>query len=390
MLNLALFSIWFFIFTVPGENLFLLPGVGSLGRIAGLLSFVIGVTATIVLKRRILWGKLNSLMFVFVLWIGFTYFWSFNNEQSLDRVITFFQLFVMVWLVNQWSFEKKHFNMFLFAYVLGAFVSAFATVINYFKGVAVVWQRYSALGFNPNDLAIILALGFPISLHLFAEMRAGWIRLVCLFYCMFAPFAIILTGSRNGLIALALAVGFVLFKLVKFSLPKRIAMILVVTVTLFGVAAWAPVESLDRLSTTGDEIAGGTLNARFSIWWAGLQLFAQNPVLGVGAGNFADAVEALLGVSVAPHNVYLSILVDHGIVGFTIFSLIVISAFYRAYQLDGSSRGLWISVLIILFISAMASNWEWRKQLWLMVTFVFAQHRLYFENEDQYEKKRKI
>jgi O-antigen ligase len=129
---------------------------------------------------------------------------------------------------------------------------------------------------------------------------------------------------------------------------------------------------LDRWGTTGSELAGGSLNERIYIWKAGLNAFFQAPLWGIGAGAFSAAVEPFFGQGKSPHNVYLAILVEQGLVGFAPFALILFTALYSVMKMPKSERNFWLVLLATWGISAFVLNWEWRKQTWLLLGFVAA------------------
>src|SRR4029077_13994144 len=93
------------------------------------------------------------------------------------------------------------------AFVLGTMVSSIALVLSFLSGPPTgaegsYYGRYTALGFNPGDLALILALSLPISLYLAA--RDEHFRFRVWFYgvhLVLALSAILLTASRGALIA---------------------------------------------------------------------------------------------------------------------------------------------------------------------------------------------
>lgn len=370
MRKLAFVSIWLLVFAIPWENIVFFPGIGTASRIFGFWAFIVGLTAILILKQEIRLHLLHWLVFYFVLWGGFSYFWSIDQELTLNRLWTYLQLLIMIWMIYQWVPETKALNALLSAYVLGAYVSAFSTVTNYLRGDMAHWQRYAALGFNPNDLAVILALGIPMAWYLLRIKWGGQLKWMFLFYPFLTPIVIALTGSRSGMIATLAALSFVLWTAPKLSTRIKLACLAAGWVTIWAGISFVPFESWGRLATTGNELIEGGWNSRLSIWQAGFEAFASNPLFGLGAGAFSSAVEPFLGVGKASHNVYLAILVEQGLVGFGLFALILATVLFSSLQMPSLERSFWLILLAIWGISAFAHPWEWRKQTWLLFALV--------------------
>src|SRR5947209_4628177 len=80
-LNFAAFGLFYmFVFAIPWENALLLPGVGTVSRLLGLLA--LPVAALAILER----GRLRSpslplmLMGLFMVWGSLSYLWTVNAE----------------------------------------------------------------------------------------------------------------------------------------------------------------------------------------------------------------------------------------------------------------------------------------------------------------------
>lgn len=366
MRKLAFFSVWLLVFAIPWENIVFLPGIGTASRVFGLFAISVGVLAVLYLKQGIRLHLLHWLVFCFVLWGAGSYFWSIDPENSLERLWTYLQLLLMSWLVYQWAQEVKDMNALLGAYVLGAYLSAFSTLSNYVSGEMAHYQRYAALGFNPNDIAIILALGIPMAWYLFQIKWGGRLKWVFFIYPLLVPIIIALTGSRSGMIATLIAYLFVVWTVPKLSIFSKLTCLLAGCGAIWVGSSIVPLKSWGRLAGTGDELIHGGWNFRLSIWEAGLEAFSQHPLFGLGAGSFRAAVEPILGTGNASHNVYLAVLVEQGLVGFILFAAILATVLVSSLRMPSLERRLWLVLLAAWGSAAFANPWEWRKQTWLI------------------------
>ncbi len=164
-----------------------------------------------------------------------------------------------------------------------------------------------------------------------------WIAIVMM------TLAIIISGSRGGLLSLIGVVTFVLFKsaivqsqeqeksrLPIFAVAFGLLFLVVALVTFLGVD-----ESLVRALGLKfqEDVSGG----RFHFWAVAWRVFLDYPILGTGLGSFAtvfphyDTWNGIFRVEHA-HNDYLEILSDAGILGFACVTTFVYWLFKLSFQ----------------------------------------------------------
>lgn len=371
--NLSFSGLILLVFVIPWENSILLPGFGTLSRAIGVGAIVAGVLSIIVGKLPIRFHAFHGIFVLFIFFGSLSFFWSLDQERTLIRIITLLQLLGMVWLIFQAGNSTKKVQLLLTAYVGGAYIALASTFWNFVSAREAGWERYAASGFNPNDMAIILALGIPMAWYLSEKQAQGLLAWIFRFYPLFALFGILLTASRNGILAAALTLSYPLIAWFRLPILKQIIVGLSLVIAVISGLSFIPDRSLARVATFGDSITGG-MNYRSNIWQAGLQNFANNPIFGSGMGTFSPSVERFLGNSYAPHNVYLSILIDQGLIGFAIFILLIGISFRAALGLPVPERRLWLVLLGTWCICAFALNWETKKQTWLILVLVVTHH----------------
>lgn len=101
-------------------------------------------------------------------------------------------------------------------------------------------------------------------------------------------------------------------------------------------------------------------------------MFLQHPIVGVGSGGFRYATE----LGKAPHNTFLSVLVDLGVIGFSLLAAILAITISNALHQPKQESRLWLTVLMILVLGAMVHNAEGKKVVWLFLTMVTASANL--------------
>jgi O-antigen ligase len=377
--------LWIFIFVMPWENGLLIPGFGTVGRAAGLAAFGVGVLAVLDSGRLRTPVFQHVFMVLFVTWAGLTYFWSFEPTRTRMEALTFLQLLAMVWLIWQFAQTWRQQILLLRAFVLGAFVSSIAIVVSFLTGPSSgdYYGRYTGLGFNPGDLALILALSLPISLYLAARDEGLPFR-VWLYgaHLVLALTAILLAASRGALIACAGALLMVPFAFAQLTRQQKAVGLALVALLGVGAGFVIPQTSWSRLSTIGSEVSSGTLNQRTMIWQAGWVVFGESPFRGVGVAAFAPSVEHALGMpyhgtsmvadgslanpELVAHNTFISVLVEQGVIGFTLFLGILLTLVFSAWRFPVVDRAFWLSILLTWAVGVSSLTWESRKPSWFI------------------------
>jgi O-antigen ligase len=361
------------IFVIAWENIIFLPGLGTASKIAGLI--IAGVWGlTVLLSGRL--RKLHAfhlLVFLYFAWHFVSSFWSIDREVTLERAMTYVQLVIMIWLFWDLYTTPATLRAGLQAYVLGAYVSLGTVIQNYLiRGSAInselIYQRFTADGFNANDLALILALGIPLAWYLAVSNqehnRARGLKIVNYMYIPMATFAILLTASRSGLLVVFASLPFILGTFSTLRPVHRFLIFVALVGALYGAVSLAPDSTLARLGTIDDSIREWDFNNRINIWSHGLDVFLENPLVGTGSNTFAVKSHTVA------HNVYLSILVEVGIIGFILFTLILLSVIKQARRQPALMSKLWLAVLLVWAVGVMSLSWEHRKQTWLFLSFV--------------------
>lgn len=197
--------------------------------------------------------------------------------------------------------------------------------------------------------------------------------------------AVLLSLSRGGLIA-ALAVCLIA-PLVTGGARAKVAVFSISAIALSVVALFVltPPESRQRIT----ESDGG--NGRTDIWTVGWRMFEENPINGIGAGNYEGTSihyliqpgailrdEYFIAAPKVAHNSYLHVMSELGIVGITLFmSIIVIglSCLFRAAQIarriGENELRILAQAVFLAVISVLVANFFISEQLaklpWLLL-----------------------
>jgi O-antigen ligase len=352
-----------FVFSIPWENLLMWSALVTVSHMLGVVALPMAVLAILESGRLRGLSVPLVLMALFVAWGCLSFFWTVDAEATTKLVISWVQNLGMVWLIWELAYERGRQLVLMRAYVFGTLVSAGDTIFSYLTGSKVLYQRYTASGFDPNDLALLLALSLPISFYLTMIHKHSRLVWIYRLHLLAAIFAIGLTGSRGVLIATLVALVYLPFGSVRMTFRKKCAFLLVgVTVVSFTLA-FLPQTTWQRWGRIGSELEQGSWSGRKAIWAAGLELVREYPVLGVGAGGFRTATSSVL----VAHNTFLSVLVEEGLVGFALFLLLILSLALPALRLPTVERNLWLVLLVTWAVGVSSLTWETKKASWFLL-----------------------
>jgi O-antigen ligase len=384
--NAAWLLLCLLVFSIPWEKSVWVPGVGTVSRFLGIVALAGGLLAA--MRRR--WARPPNLALalaaVFVLWAGATYFWSLAPGATAARGWTFVQLLAMAWLIWDQARVPDRPPQLMQAYVCGAVLASLATLVRYAQNQQTYYRRYAAAGFDPNDLALTVALSIPMAFYLALRARGVW-PWVYRAAVLPAIAAILLAASRTALIGALLAFCFVAFTWRESDRAQRIAGVVLLGVLLLGMFRLAPSASRERLSSLPAELTQGTLHNRTRIWKAGLKVLKHHPLAGAGAAAYPVAVEpalgrpALEGHEYVAHNTFLSVAVETGLIGAALFGAMLAVLAVFVWIMPFTERALWAVMLAVWAAGVSTLTWEHRKPGWLIFALIMTQWALAFRQD---------
>jgi O-antigen ligase len=368
-MRLAFALLWLFVFSMPSEKSITISDFGTISRLLGAVAMGAGVIAIVLQGRLRMPSPFHLMVSLFILWAAISYRWSLDPDATLIRTQTNIQLIAVLWLIWEICPGEARVENLMEAYVLGTLVPAVNTVQRYLLGKMTYYQRYATEGFDPNDLALTLALSLPLSYAL-SLRRTGvrpWIYRLQMVTSMMTIF---LSASRGGTMAMILALSLVVWTLGELPRRRRVALLVLGGVALGVAISLTPSTTWTRLATTASEIQEGTLNDRTMLWKAGLTAYVNDPYFGVGAGAYPETVAAWIGrpwifVPVA-HNSFLSILVETGLVGLALFGGALLLLIRAARRLPSLPRKMWLTEMAVWTLGVSSLTWEYRKVTWLV------------------------
>jgi O-antigen ligase len=324
MRKFVFLMLWILVFSIPMINIVFIPGLATATRIIG-FGAVFAAVFYVIANKRVKEPSLFILLTaIYILWSLLSYLWSINPGATIGRFVTNIQLFAMVWLIWELCDTQERRNYIVQAFILGAYVSISDMVFTYIQGQSSLY-RMTATNFNANEIANSLALGIPLAWYLILTQKGRILYWINFLYLPLSLFCIILTASRGGM--LVAIIGLLVIPLTYFHIEKstRTKITGFIVVGMIAIILLLPRQldkierNIERISGTPQALQEGNLNYRQVIWSAGWKVFTENPIIGIGSRGFRYSVEEYLYKVHAPHNAFLSVLVDTGIIGFILF-----------------------------------------------------------------------
>lgn len=357
--------------SIPAEYSLVLPVLGSVTRILGGL-LLLACVADVISRgtSRRLPGVFLPLM-AFVLWALTSIVWSYEPGLSIGRSVTYVQLLVMAWVIWEYVLTEQDLLATLQAYVVGAFFVAAVTVWE-FQSTSLAMSlvttdvRVAAFGANPNELALTMVTAIPIALYLLRREPKGWAAALNLAYMAMGTLAVILTASRTGAIALLVATlgMLVMARDARPGVKVLLACGLVCTAVLF--MSLVPDYTLERIASIGAKLQRMDFNNRSLNWQAGLAMFAERPLVGVGAGAFQGATAHMIDVPRSSHSTWIGVVVETGIVGALLWFSVVVVSVLGLRRAETPLRRMMLAAIVPMLVGMLVTGWDHRKVPWLL------------------------
>jgi O-antigen ligase len=179
----------------------------------------------------------------------------------------------------------------------------------------------------------------PFIFILFFYWKRLELKILLVFFLLLSTSALLLSTSRGGYLGLLSMILFWIYflrKYKKYDLKKGIA-ILGTAIFLMSVFLWILSPELRmRVSGIGKDLK--TFNQRTDAWLPAISAFKQRPVFGWGYGRDIfyknepfENTPYKQAPGLGPHNTFLMFLFHQGIIGFTVYVLLLSSAFISFY-----------------------------------------------------------
>jgi len=237
-----------------------------------------------------------------------------------------------------------------------------------------------------------LTLSIPFSIALMRYKKNLRLYICGIGISISAFYLIVVTGSRSNILAVLFELVFILLFLLNFK--RKIKAIITIGVCIILLFTFLPGPVQGFFSQIGGELnsivsqtrmATGSIETRTNLVRNGLSLLYSTAGFGVGAGN------AEYYLLTNPHNWWLEILIDYGIlifVGYIIFYMGIIQNLWKLYHKKQTREekmiceALLVSLVGFFLASISSSSIMAFKPQWLLFAFALS-YLNYFRNKEE-------
>lgn len=336
-----------------------------------LLLAISGLAGLSVVFRRDFKINVPLLVFVlvglsFVVWSVGSLLWSDSVEYGPEKameigILVLWSFLGSALIVSQDKIRFYRFSYIVFALAMLYAVSGYLTPANESGFINVSGSNYLALSF-------IIGCGSVIAyFFILKNLAAGGVFSLLLLGMVIAFFSIVQlnTGGRGPLVSTVitlLALTIVVMLRGSIRIPfRRGLLITMVFSTLLLALSFVPLSSTEQAQTLRRFDAAflygqnSSVGDRFYRYGLSLDLFGERPLMGYGIGSWPIHAASLDGRDY-PHNIFLEIMVENGLVGLVLFIFLLVIPIYFFVKFRSIEGLLWIALALFAFVAAQASG----------------------------------
>jgi O-antigen ligase len=375
--------------------------------------------------RREIWTTLkqcikkNRLLFVgtilFLLAATISIFTSIDIRTAAGEWKAFYVEPILLGLLLAATIrKKKQWNMLLFGLVLSGLATSILAIYQHFTGWMVpsaFWEnrqtfRVTAWYGFPNGVGLFLGPIVPLALYLgiqyWKRLQVTGYRLQviigfvsCVLYLISAPFAIFFAKSTGAIIGVAAGIGLILLFYKKTRWPAVIIGALGLTIVLI-----APSFSNIRQELLLQDRSG---QIRISIWRETMKFLEQSPVLGAGLASYEERIAPYHttvngeGIEIFhhPHNIFLTMWVNLGLLGLLGFFIILIWFFKKSFKAKNTLfkiffAGSMATIVVMGLVDSPYIKNDLALLFWLLPALLLSAQSTPLPQNQKYNKIKKV
>lgn len=247
---------------------------------------LLALTVRLFDREPIAWGGTQSVLLgLFLAVVLLSWLFAYRPDDAVERVVTYLTWGLVYFLVMTTVTSERRWLLFLLLFLLcNLKMSQHATLTWVGRGFGYAsWGATGAPGWfhNSGELGIEMCIFLPLSAYFLVALRAcwpTWKQALFLALPLTAGAAIVASNSRGAMLAAALVM---LWVAVRHG--RRLSVLVLVAAIGTGAYLSLPDESRDRFASAGrDE----TSENRLLRWQAAVDTLKDNPLLGIGPGNW--------------------------------------------------------------------------------------------------------
>ena len=347
--------------------------------ISSAIIFICNIRKLNIYRKQLVLSKLCIPFFLYIVIRVVSYLQIINTDMYVAALkidlITLVSLMLAVFLIK--DFEDVGFiehwigllgvlatiyGLFYFIYNDGAYLGQLYADTD-FAGKGVIgdaikaWLRWVPIDKEPNFWAACLLFSFGFWLNRVSN-HATAISLIGL---SVVYIGILFSYSRSSFLVASIVLLYLFFIKNRYSF---IYIVLAFIAIFVCVNIFAP-EMIERIFSIKDNIKSEGGSGRFELWGEAINNFFRNPIIGIGTGQTPAYSLTRMGT----HNLYLQILGENGIIGFSLFLVIWLSAFFRMRRYRRYNGFYYYAILGYSINLMTVHNFDLRIPIYVVILF---------------------
>lgn len=313
-------------------------------------------------------------------WCFVAYIWAFaalgvleeSTRSVFVRLLTYIQMVILFLL----SYNLMRYEKIVKGTLLTLAASCISLAIPHAFGTTPVMEgeRFTVMNQDPNTFASVLSLGLLALVGLAHGRKEidSRLRLLAWFGFGVLAMAIVSSGSRGSLVALVIGLLALLLKDKSFWSKVRVALLVLLAI---GSLTWISYQSETIRMRWEKTFHEGSLANREKIYPTAWKMFLEKPLVGWGPESHQYELGYRLGSSkdLNPHNLYLWILLETGLLGAIPFFMGMWFCLQEAWKARSGMQGvLPLAMLLCIIVINMNITWHYRKLFWVILAYALA------------------
>lgn len=298
-----------------------------------------------------------------IVFISFIFFYLllsvFISKNSIESIIVLYKIIILivVFLISYNIFKKSDYSITICAvFSVSLFLESLVVLFQVFSSL----EGLTGIASNPNISSSSIIIKLPFIIYFVHQVKKKWNKFLLRLIEYLSIIAIIILGSRLGLISLFIIYFFYFFWYKNHRLNQVFSIVVIFTFSFF-INNSQTVNNFDLSSLRIENLNNDeSTNQRLNFYKKAIDLSFNKPFTGYGLGSWK--YESLpydnnnnndILVPYYTHNDFLQILFELGIIGLAAYLFFLIILFKKILFLKDKLRGILILIFIAFVINSL-------------------------------------
>lgn len=348
--------------------------------------------------RQILSSKILISIIIFYIVIFLSSLYSQNLQLSFD-ILKLYTYWFIVLIVIATSIKKENINMIITSFLLGMFISEIVVYGTYFNlwMIGNATKEYLSPFMYHIEYSVFLSFTSILLLNkLFDDKYTNIQKFSIFIFFLSTTINLFISIGRTGQVSLIFAI--IILFIYKYKIKvKTIIYILLSLFIIYFLAYKLSTTFQVRIENAKNDMINlkkgnynSSIGIRVAYWIVTWDILKENPLFGVGIGDYKEAIKKTLSkskfnylqnikqfmVSNHLHNQFLMILVQLGILGLLLTLYIFYCCFKLFFKIQNEEHKTILLLFLVIFILSCFTEPLWNKRfslfLWILIIGIFS------------------